>query len=185
MRGLPIRPPNFRPRSRRRFVFIVIAIALFAVLMGALLAYLILVDGPKKRPALTGPPAPPKPVEQFDDRPIKAWDDPEPSPELPDRPKSRPRARPESLDDDAIRSGLARLQTNFNQCARDHGAVDGSLVRVGFSATSEGQVQGAFAIAPHARTPLGRCIVDVLSRAKLRKTELGRGDVRWSIILHP
>jgi hypothetical protein len=181
-----LRPPNLQRRNRRRFVFLVIAIALFAVIMGALLAYLIFVDEPKKRPTVMGPPPPPKPVQKFDDRPIEPWD-PEPTPELPDRPRPRPvgKPRPQTLDDDAIRSGLARLQINFNQCARDHGAVDDSLVRVGFSASAEGQVQGAFALAPHARTPLGRCIVDVLSRARLRKTELGRGDVRWSIILHP
>ena len=168
-------------------MIVVIGIALFAVLMGALLAYIIFVDKPTKRPVDMGPPPPPKAVAAFDDRPIEAWDDPEPTPELPDRPRrpSKGPARPETLDDDAIRAGLGRLQSSFDACAREHGAVDGSLVRVGFSANAEGQVQGAFALAPHARTPLGRCIVDVVARAKLRKTELGRGDVRWSIILHP
>jgi hypothetical protein len=180
-----LRPPNYQQRSRRRFVFVVIAIALFAVLAGALLAYLILVDGPKKRPVAMGPPPPPKPVEQFRDAPIQAWD-PEPTPELPERPKPRAgKPRPETLDDDSIRSALSRLQDNFNQCARQYGAVDGSLVRVGFSASAEGQVTGVFALAPHAKTPLGRCIVDAVARVKLRKTELGRADIRWSIILHP
>ena len=180
-----LRPPNYQQRSRRRFLFFVIGIAIFAILLGALLAYLILVDSPKKRPAPVGPPAPPKPVEQFAE-PIEAWDD-EPTPELPDRPRksgwSRP--RPESLDDDSIRSGLARMQASFNECAREHGAVDGSLVRVGFSVSAEGQVNECFALAPHARTPLGRCIVEAVARARLKKTVLGRQDVRWSIILHP
>lgn len=181
-----LRPPSHQQRARRRFVIVVIAIAIFAVLAGALLAYLIFVDGPKKRPALVGPPPPPKPVEQFVEQPIEAWDDVEPTRELPERPnRPRTRPRPETLDDSAIRSGLARMQAAFDQCARDHGAVDGSLVRVGFSATADGSVTGAFALAPHARTPLGRCIVDVVARTKLRKTELGRGDIRWSIVLHP
>jgi hypothetical protein len=179
-----LRPPSSY-RNRRRFVWLVIGIALFAVLGGALLAYLIFVDKPKKAAVAVAPPPPPKPVQEFDDRPMEAWDDDEPTRELPDRPRPRKSPRPETLDDDAIRSGLARMQAAFNQCAREHGAVDGSLVRVGFSATAEGQVQGAFALAPHAKTPLGRCIVDAVARTKLRKTELGRGDVRWSIVLHP
>ncbi len=181
-----LRPPTHQQRSRRRFVIIVIAIALFAVLAGALLAYLIFVDRPKPRPTPPSPPPPPRQISPFEEREIEAWEDPEPSAELPDRPRPRgAKPRPETLDDDSIRSALARLQSGFNQCARDHGAVDGSLVRVGFSATAEGQVQSAFSLPPHAKTPLGRCIVDVLSRARLRKTVLGRGDVRWSIILHP
>lgn len=181
-----LRPPNFHQRSRRRFVIVVIVIALVAVIMGALLAYLILVDGPKRRPLATAPPPPPKPVEQFRDQPLEAWD-PEPTPELVDRPRPRSpgKPRPETLDDDSIRSALSRLQANFNQCAREHGAVDGSLVRVGFSASAEGQATGVFALAPHAKTPLGRCIVDAVARVKLRRTELGRNDIRWSIILHP
>lgn len=180
-----LRPPT-RYRSRRNFLLVVIGIAVFAVIMGALLAWLIFVDKPKRPALAAAPPPPPKPVERFDD-PLEPWDDPEPTPELEDRPKVTRKGapRPETLDDDAIRSGLGKLQSAFNECARQHGAVDGSLVRVGFSASAEGQVQGAFALAPHARTPLGLCIVDVLARARLRKTELGRGDVRWSIILHP
>lgn len=180
-----LRPPT-RYRSRRNFLLVVIGIALFAVIMGALLAWLIFVDKPKRPAMAAAPPPPPKPVERFDD-PLEPWDDPEPTPELADRPRvvRKGAPRPETLDDDAIRSGLGKLQSAFNECARQHGAVDGSLVRVGFSASAEGQVQGAFALAPHARTPLGLCIVDVLARARLRKTELGRGDVRWSIILHP
>lgn len=180
-----LRPPH-RYRSRRNFILLVIGIALFAVLMGALLAWLIFVDKPKKPTLAAAPPPPPKPVERFDD-PLEPWDDPEPTPELKDRPKVARKGtpRPETLDDDSIRSGLGKLQSSFNECAREHGAVDGSLVRVGFSASAEGQVQGAFALAPHARTPLGLCIVNVLARARLRKTELGRGDVRWSIVLHP
>jgi hypothetical protein len=181
-----LRPPSYRPRSRRRFVIIVITIAVIAVLLGALLAYLIFVDAPKRPRATVAPPPPPKPVEKFEAESIEAWDDP--TPELPDRPRPRvggSKPRPQTLDDDAIRSSLARMQAMFDECARQHGAVDGSLVRIGFSATAEGQVQGAFALAPHARTPLGRCIVDVVARTKLRKTELGRGDIRWSIILHP
>ena len=77
------------------------------------------------------------------------------------------------------------MQASFNECAREHGAVDGSLVRVGFSVSAEGQVNECFALAPHARTPLGRCIVEAVARARLKKTVLGRQDVRWSIILHP
>jgi hypothetical protein len=181
-----LRPPNFQQRSRRRFVILVIVIAVVAVLLGALLAYLIFVDEPKKPRTAVAPPPPPKPVERFEAESIEAWDD-ERTPELPDRPRPRSggKPRPQTLDDDAIRSGLGRMQGMFDECARQHGAVDGSLVRIGFSATAEGQVQGAFSLAPHARTPLGRCIVDVVARTKLRKTEIGRGDIRWSIILHP
>jgi hypothetical protein len=172
-------------RSRRRFVWIIITIAIILVIGAALLAYLIFVNEPKTRTLASGPPAPPRPVEAFVAEPIEAWDQVEPTRPLRERPRGRGPSRPKTLDDAAIGSGLARMQAGFNECARAHGAVDGSLVRVGFSATAEGQVQGAFAVAPHARTPLGRCIVDVVSRTRLRRTELGRGDVRWSIVLHP
>lgn len=176
-----------RRRSRGVFVAVVIVVALIAVIGGALLAYLIFIDEPRARTVVAAPPAPPKPVEAFVAEPLEPWTTAS-KPEREPRPRprgTRPRARPTELDDAAIGSGLGRLQGSFDQCAREHGAVEGSLVRVGFSVSPDGLVEGAFALAPHGRTPLGRCIVDAVTRARMQRTEYGRQDIRWSLHLHP
>ncbi len=176
-----------RIRSKNKFVVVVIVIAIIAVL-GALLAYYLLVKKSDTRP--TPPPPPPPPpqrVEAFQSQPIQKWDqvDEPDDPVRRTRPRTRNKPRPESLADSSIGATMRRLGGRFNQCAREHGAVDGSLVRVGFSVNSEGRVEGSFALAPHKRTPLGRCIANVLGGATFGRSEMGRNDVRWSITLHP
>jgi len=176
-----------RIRSRNWFVIVVIIIAVIAVL-GALLAYYLLVKKPDVRLAPPPPPPPPpQQVDPFQSRPIQAWDEPDDDDEPVRRTRTRPRSkpRPESLDDSAIRSTMRRLGEAFNRCAREHGGVDGSEVRVGFSVSADGSVDNAFALAPYSSTPLGRCVTNVVAGARFGRSEFGRGDVRWSIKLHP
>lgn len=180
------RRPRLRVRSRNKFVIIVIVIAVVLVL-AALLAYFLLVKKPDSRPVLPSGPPPPPPVQPFASRPIEKWNkvgEPEPEPTRPRRGGGGKR-RPEKLADSAISGVMRRLAAGFNQCARQHGGVDGSVVRVGFSVSPEGAVQGAFAMSPHKRTPLGRCITNVLGGGRFGRSQYGRGDVRWSITLHP
>jgi len=168
-------------------VIVLIIIAVIAVL-GALLAYYLLVKNPDVRPAPPPPPPPPpQQVQPFASRPIEAWDkaDEPDDPVRRTRPRGRSKARPESLGDSAIGATMRRLGAGFNRCAQQHGGVDGSVVRVGFSVDSEGSVDGAFALAPHKRTPLGRCITNVVASGHFGRSEYGRNDIRWSITLHP
>ncbi|MCA9708796.1 MAG: hypothetical protein KDK70_23320 [Myxococcales bacterium] len=179
-------PRRSRSRSSNRFVIVVIIIAVVLVL-AALLAYYLLVKKPNNKPVLPSAPPPPPPVQPFPSRPIEKWDEvgkPDPPPDT--RPRVRGgKGRPESLGDSAINGVMRRLAAGFNECARQHGGVDGSVVRVGFSISPEGGVQGAFAMSPHTRTPLGRCITNVLGGGRFGRSEYGRSDVRWSITLHP
>ncbi|MEM9461485.1 MAG: hypothetical protein AAGF11_45395 [Myxococcota bacterium] len=178
-----------RVRSRNRFVIVVIIIAIVLVL-AAILAYMVLVKKPERRPVPPKRPPPPPPVQPFPERGPEKWA----QVDKPDSPPVRKgtgrkgtgrRPRPETIGDSAISGVMRRLAAGFNQCARKHGGVDGSVVRVGFSVSPSGGVQSPHAMSPHRRTPLGRCIANTLGGAQFGRSEFGRSDVRWSITLHP
>lgn len=188
----PIRMPRIpirrrRIRSRNWFVVVMIVIAIVAVI-GALLVYFVFVKQPERQAIPPEPPAPPKPVEPFQPAPIEKWEDSKkPDPEPPSR-RVRTgggRAKPQTLGDSAVGAGIRKLASRFNQCGRDYGAVDGSKVRVGFSISPAGSVTEVQALAPHDKTPLGRCVANVLGGASFGRSEEGRSSVRWSITLHP
>ena len=188
-----IRPPmrQFRlPRrrlgkgSRNTFVVVMIIIAIVAVL-GALLVYFVFVKKPERQAVPPEPPPPPKPVEPFRPLPVEAWDkadDPAPRTK---RPRTGGTAKPQTLGDSAVGAGIRRLASGFNRCGRDHGAVDGSVVRVTFSVSPSGSVTEVQSLAPHSRTPLGRCIANVLGGGSFGRSEEGRSNITWSITLHP
>lgn len=180
------RRPRLRVRSRNRFVIIVIVIAIVLVI-AALLAYYLLVKKTDRRPVPPSRPPPPPPVQPFAERGPEKWAQVD-KPDEPVRKGGRPRvrkARPESIGDSAISGVMRRLAAGFNECARQHGGVDGSVVRVGFSISPDGGVQSPSAMSPHRRTPLGRCISNTLGGARFGRSDFGRNDVRWSITLHP
>jgi len=120
--------------------------------------------------------------------PVEAWDEVEeerePAPR-PARPRKKAKRRVESLTDPSIQATFSHLSGQFDQCARERGGVDGSIVRVGFSVGPQGRATEAFSLSPHERTPLGRCIVNVVAGARFGRSELGRSEIRWSIRLHP
>ncbi|MCH9688229.1 MAG: hypothetical protein K0V04_42755 [Deltaproteobacteria bacterium] len=177
-----------RPRSRRSFVAIVIAVAFVAVAGGALLAYMIFTDEPRVPPITAAPPRPPAPVEKFEADSVVAWNEVHtPAAATRRRRPARQRSgRPrDRVDDSTIGAGLGRLQAGFDACARDHGAVTGSIVRVDFSVTADGSVDDSQARAPHRRTPLGRCVADVLAGGRFGRSTSGRRDIHRSIALRP
>lgn len=178
-----------RARSRVTFVLVVCAVAFIAVAGGVLLAYLIFADKPEVKAIPAPPPRPPAPVEAFVAESVQAWDEveTEPGPEPRRRHPGRRRAPPRAsgVDDSVVGAGLGRLQASFDACARDHGAVTGSIVRVDFSVTAEGRVDDSSARAPHRRTPLGRCVAGVLARGRFSRSVNGRRDIHWSISLRP
>ncbi|MEX1361592.1 MAG: hypothetical protein AB1Z98_00575 [Nannocystaceae bacterium] len=163
-----------------------IVFAIVAV-VGALLVYFVFVDSPERQLAPPPPPPPPKPVQEFQPMPVQAWDkaeQPEP-PKEPTRPRNPGTSRPRSLADSAVGAGIRRMSAGFNRCAREYGGVDGSEVRVGFSVDSDGSVTRVQSMPPYTNTPLGRCVASVLGSGRFGRSEQGRSDIRWSIILHP
>lgn len=183
---LPILRRRRRIRSRNWFVVVMIAIAIIAV-VGALLVYFVFVEKPERQAIPPEPPPPPKPVEPFRPMPVEAWDkadEPKPESKRPTR-RTGGRSKPQSLGDSAVGAGIRRLASGFNRCGREHGAVDGSVVRVGFSISPSGSVTAVQSLAPHTRTPLGRCIANVLGGGSFGRSEEGRSDITWSITLHP
>lgn len=171
-------------RSRRRFIAALIGFAVLAIVAGALAAYWILLDGPHAPHPKPLDPPPPAPVRALESPTPLAWDE---TPERRPSPRrSPPRRRSASLDDRAITNGLARMQQRFNACARDHGALDDSVVRVDFSVRGDGRVSEAFSRPPHQRTPLGRCIAAVVAEhGRFSRSIEGRRDIRRTIELHP
>jgi len=170
-------------RNRRFFVALLVGFAILAVAGGIFFAWLILADSPEPPdipPMRRGPPPEVEPIEPV--RPIVQRDEVEVEP--PPR-KSRPKlkAAPSAGD---ISRGIGRLQGAFNQCARKHGGLEGTKVRVDFSVGADGRPTQSFARNPYARTPLGRCIANVIkTQGKFTRSRDGLADIRREIVLHP
>lgn len=167
-------------RQRRMFVLIVVAFALLAIGGGIFAAWLILSDD---TPIAALPPKakPPEPVRDFEPEPGVPWGDDEGKREP--RPSAPPKLR-DTLSDKDIRSGLSRIQAALDECARTHGAIDETVVHIDFSVNAGGRVDESDARPPFGKTPLGRCVADVVrTRGVFARSSAGRRDIRWSIKL--
>jgi hypothetical protein len=157
-------------RARRMFVMIVVAFALLAIGGGIFAAWLILSDD---TPIAALPPAKPKPPEAVRDF--------EPEAGVPWGTETKPVERVgggaklrETLSDKDIGSGLGRIQAALDECARTHGAIDETVVHIDESD----------ARPPFGKTPLGRCVADVVrTKGSFKTSRSGRRDIRWSIKL--
>lgn len=169
-------------RNRRFFVALLVGFAILAIAGGIFAAWLILMNQPQPPdipPARRTQPEPVEPIEPI--RPI-VEDDDEPAVV----PTKKPSGLKQKPSDSDINRGLGRLQKFFNQCARDHGGLEGTKVRVDFSVGADGRPTQSFARNPYARTPLGRCIAEVIkTKGKFTRSRDGLADIRREIILHP
>lgn len=168
-------------RNRRFFVALLVGFAILAVAGGIFAAWLILMNQPQPpeiAPVRRGPTKAPEPIEPI--RPIIDDDDVTPTVETKTvKLKQKP-------SDSDISRGLRNLQRWFNQCAREHGGLEGTKVRVDFSVGPSGRPTQSFARNPYARTPLGRCIAKVIKdKGKFARSRDGLADIRREIILHP
>jgi hypothetical protein len=169
-------------RNRRFFVALLVGFAILAVAGGIFAAWLILKNSPEPPdipPMQRGPAKSPEPIEPI--RPIVEDDDDPPVVVE----KKTPSLKQKPTDQD-INRGLAKLQKYFNQCAREHGGLEGTKVRVDFSVGADGRPTQSFARNPYARTPLGRCVAAVIKdKGKFTRSRDGLADIRREIILHP
>jgi hypothetical protein len=168
-------------RNRRYFVALLVGFAVLAVAGGIFAAWLILMSGPEEPdiPARRRPP--PKEVEPIEPiRPIVEDDD-----AVVVKDPKTPKLKQKPTDSDIDR-GLRKLQKYFNQCAREHGGLEGTKVRVDFSVGADGRPTQSFARNPYARTPLGRCVAAVIKKhGKFTRSRDGLADIRREIVLHP
>lgn len=166
-------------RQRRMFVLIVVAFALLAIGGGIFAAWLILSDD---TPIAALPPKTklPEPVRDFEPEPGVPWgDDDQKTVRAPVTSKLR-----ETLSDKDIGSGLSRIQAALDECARTHGAIDETVVHIDFSVNAGGRVDESDARPPFGKTPLGRCVADVVrTKGSFARSKAGRRDIRWSIKL--
>jgi len=73
---------------------------------------------------------------------------------------------PEKLTQSQIRDGIDAVKDRAKACGTQHGAPDGTTVRVKLSiAGSSGRVTSASADEPHAGQPLGQCVANALKGA--------------------
>lgn len=170
-------------RNRRFFVALLVGFAILAVAGGIFAAWLILMNSPEPPgipPVTRGPSKAPEPIEPI--RPIV--DDDDDRGVVVER-KKTPSLKQKPTDQD-INRGLAKLQKFFNQCAREHGGLEGTKVRVDFSVGADGRPTQSFARNPYARTPLGRCVANVIkTKGRFTRSRDGLADIRREIILHP
>jgi hypothetical protein len=167
-------------RDRRRFVVLASAFAVMAIAAGFIAALLVLRDGPI-----------PTAIGTAINRGVGDFDPPEPPEPIPPQPEPEPEPKPETTkpqrpSDRNVRRALHNLQRYFDGCAREHGGLENTLIRVDFSVEPHGRATRSFARNPYGRTPLGRCVAQVIiDHGKFASSRDGLADVRADITLHP
>ena len=115
------------------------------------------------KPTLFEPTAPEGP--KFpENEPIVEDDDDEPPPEPPKRP-FKPTAKPivQTLSNKQISDGFGKARTAINACAKQHGAIKGTSLQVGFDVV-DSRARNAKCQPPHNLTPLGRCVAGAVNQ---------------------
>jgi hypothetical protein len=129
-------------------------------------------------PPRRAPPSEPEPLPEFEPLPEPEDDDGSPGP-------STPSLKPRPTDRDIDR-GLRALDKYFTRCAREHGGLDGTKIRVDFSVGGDGRPTESYARNPYDKTPLGRCVAQVIKdHGRFTRSRDGLADIRREITLHP
>ena len=175
-RSSPTREDSSRSQQSQLFTLRLLGVAAAAMAAGTLLA-LWLVSPPDEE----APTAFERTFEPTAEGPgFEPFDDP-PPPKVAARTPRRTRTRLGRAD---LERGFGRLDGAFDACARTHGALDGTVLTVDIDVAPGGTISTAHVQRPHAATPLGRCIADVLeSKGSFRRTSQGASGVRRRIRL--
>ncbi|MEM9455639.1 MAG: hypothetical protein AAGF11_15765, partial [Myxococcota bacterium] len=115
------------------------------------------------KPTLFEPTAPEGP--KFpESEPVVEDDDDEPPPEPPKR-VFKPTAKPiaQTLSNKQISDGFGKARTAINACAKQHGAIKGTSLQVGFDVV-DSRARNAKCQPPHNLTPLGRCVAGAVNQ---------------------
>ena len=179
----PLRRFDLEQDRRNRKIFIALAsgFALFAIVAGLVVALLIVLSGPKE-PPIPGP----KGSKNRGGAVITDITPIEPDEIAVEEPPPPPTPEPIRPSERNIDRGLARLDKYFTRCAREHGGLQCTVIRVDFSVGADGRPTQSASRNPYARTPLGRCVADVIkTHGRFASSLDGLADIRREIELHP
>lgn len=138
-------------------------------------------DDPPTKPTKTKEPKTTKPAapSKSDDIPVECVIDPascgmgksdkkNPPPAKDPKPKPDDTNLPNKLDATAIKRGMGPVKSKAKGCRARHGGAPGEKVQVKLTVQgNSGRVVKAAAMGDHAGTPLGACVAQALSGAKL------------------
>ncbi|MFO7567768.1 MAG: hypothetical protein R6X02_34315 [Enhygromyxa sp.] len=91
---------------------------------------------------------------------------------------------PEKLSQSQLKSGFNTVKSKAKSCGSQHGAEEGTKVRIHVSIEgATGKVSAVQAKGEHAGTPLGKCVEDAVEKATFEQFKMGSQGADFSYIM--